>query len=156
MGCWNGTCMISNLPILCGEKVKLVFLHTGYGSGKVTGQSSYVYSDDILKPAFMAIEGEYDDYGSIDSMVDDWNSQLILKKLKSKISKIDCDGEKIKDYDLYQFIKGIERDKLGVYMKPNRQMASTMVSIYESQSKKRPLSEDDQADYERNKAHFPL
>lgn len=46
MGCWNGTCMISNLPIIAGEKVKLVFLHTPYGNNidKIK-KSAYCYSN---------------------------------------------------------------------------------------------------------------
>lgn len=115
MGCWNGTCMISNLPIMAGDKVKLVFLHAPYGgAGSVLNQSAYCYPTGILSPAFLAITGEYDDYGTIENIVKDWNYNLIEKILKDKLGNIlKVDGEKnISDWTLEEIIRGIERGGL--------------------------------------------
>lgn len=66
MGYWNGTCMISNLPIISGEKIKLIFLLPKYSPVTMCGESAYVYPTDILTPCLLPISGKYDDYGSIE------------------------------------------------------------------------------------------
>lgn len=121
MGCWNGTCMISNLSISFGEKIKLVLLNRNQMSYKHHGVyscSGYTYSTDILCPVFLPISGEYDDYGSIENIVKDWNTELIedfiqknyscgldklLKSIRSsqekeKITYIDYNEEKKLDW----------------------------------------------------------
>mgnify|MGYP001597786907 CR=1 FL=1 len=46
MGCWNGTCMISNLTILDGDKLKVVFL-----DGKSYETQSLAQIRDVLHPS---------------------------------------------------------------------------------------------------------
>lgn len=108
MGCWNGTCMISNLPIESGEKVKLVILKH---IDKLDG-SGYCNSGDIMSPIFLPIEGVYDDYGTIEDIVKDWNTDLIINTLKKDFSTINADGKVINNYTLDDLIRGIERGNL--------------------------------------------
>lgn len=109
MGCWNGTCMISNLPIISGEKIKLVLLQSGYNPN-VIGHSGYVYSNEVLAPAFLPISGEYNDYGGIENIIEDWNYKIVDKYLKTKFGKIlEIDGDVNDDWELIDFIDGIER-----------------------------------------------
>ena len=69
MGCWNGTCMISNLPILAGEETKLVFLFSPHREKvTLTNASGHYYATDFLKPAFFPITGKYNDYGVIEDI----------------------------------------------------------------------------------------
>jgi hypothetical protein len=117
MGCWNGTCMVSHLPIESGEKVKLFFLYnisTYYGNDHkkpdILNCSGFVYSNDMLSPAFLPISGEYDDYGSIEEIVKDFNYEIILNTLKEMFkSKIKVDDEEKTEWDLNDVIRGIER-----------------------------------------------
>lgn len=118
MGCWNGTCMVTRLPILSGEKVKLVLLFNQnveychkYDEVSVLNTSGMVYSNDMLSPAFFPLSGEYDDYGTVENIVEDFNYKIILKVLKDKFgSKIKVDRDNIiEDWSLYDIIKGIER-----------------------------------------------
>jgi len=121
MGCWNGTCMISNLPIISGEKIKLVILRGGI-SRKEHG-SAYVYSHDIFTPSFFPLSGQYNDYGMIEGVDEDWNYKLIedyFKKLFGK--KIIADGETKENYTLIDILDGIERGDLKYYGKPNKEM----------------------------------
>lgn len=116
MGCWNETCMISSLPIRMGEKVKLLFLNNG--RKKISG-SSFVYPYDILKPSFLPIVGEYNNYGIIENPIEDWNYTFIEEFLKKKVfkDKIWVDNEEIKNWNLLDIIRGIEREKLEYFGK---------------------------------------
>ncbi len=109
MGCWNGTCMISNLPIISGEKIKLMLLQPGYDGGSVIGQSGYVYSTGLMCPAFLPISGNYNDYGSIEEVEEDWNFKLIESFLKEKLGTIEVDKKEMTDWCLMDLIDGIER-----------------------------------------------
>jgi len=102
--------MISNLPIIAGDKIKLVFLQAGFNKQSILGQSGYVYSTGLLSPAFLAISGKYDDYGSIEDVDEDWNYKVIESTLKEKFGNvIITDDEEFKDWGLLDLIRGIER-----------------------------------------------
>ena len=110
MGCWNGTCMLSNLPIIAGDKIKLVILHSPYGKGNVLNQSGYCYPDGVLSPAFLPISGEYNDYGGIKNIVEDWNYKLIEAILKKKFNgEIRVHRKTKTEWTLKDVIFGIER-----------------------------------------------
>jgi hypothetical protein len=114
MGCWNGTCMISNLPIRHREKVKLVFLYSPYSEATLNNSGGFCYSNGLLRPAFFPISGEYDDYGTIENIQKDWVYDLIISILKNKYTSIEVEKKEIKDYTLENVIRGIERGSLQV------------------------------------------
>jgi len=105
--------MISNLPILAGEDVKLVILYNPYNTENL---NLLTKSSDILKPAFFDIDGKYDDYGTIEDIKEDFNFLSIFKFLKEKHTSLfieDYKGIKeIKDWTMIDFISGIERGHL--------------------------------------------
>jgi hypothetical protein len=112
MGCWNGTCMISNLPILSRDKIKLVILQKGYNSN-FNSSSGYVYSSDLFSPAFLPISGSYNDYGMIENIIEDWNYSIIEEHLIKKFGKtIRADRKEKENWNLMDFLKGIERSSL--------------------------------------------
>lgn len=111
MGCWNGTCMISNLPIISGEKIKLVILKPHLGKKEITS-SGFCYSTGLMSPAFLPIEGEYDDYGTIEDIVEDWNTEFVLKNFTSVYDALEVDKEVVNEYTLYDICRGIERGSL--------------------------------------------
>lgn len=64
MGCWNETCMLSNLPILSGEKVYAFILEQAV----VARLTHHSYPDEMWTPFIFFFEGEYDDYGGLEKM----------------------------------------------------------------------------------------
>lgn len=114
MGCWNGTCMISNLPILNREEVKLVFLSSYEDSIKLANSSGYCYTTDLLSPVFFPITGRYNDYGTIESIQKDWVYELTTSILKKTYEAIEVEKKEIIDFTLEDIIKGIERGSLKV------------------------------------------
>ena len=115
MGSWNGTCMISNLPIMSGDKIKLVLLQPRFSSKKFVC-SGYCYSTGLMTPLFLPIEGEYNDYGMIENIVEDWNFKLIEDYFKRKFSQIygGYENQPIKDFTLTDILSSIERGNLKV------------------------------------------
>jgi hypothetical protein len=104
--------MISNLPILAGDKVKVVLLQKGYDGDTVLNKSGYVYSNGLLSPLTLPISAEYNDYGGVENIEDDWNSALVLGTLKRMFkSKLLLDDNEVEagDWDLEKLIDGIER-----------------------------------------------
>jgi hypothetical protein len=122
MGCWNGTCMISNLPIISGEKVKLIILRKAISSTRIFNSSAYVYSHDIFTPSFFPLSGVYNDYGMIEGVEEDWNYQLIEKYFKELFgNKIIADGETKENWTLIDVLDGVERHDLKYYGKPTKE-----------------------------------
>ncbi len=120
MGSWNGTCMVTRLPILYGEKVKLFLLYNQnveysrkYNEISVLNKSSMVYSNEMLNPAFYPISGEYDDGGTIQYIVEDFNYKLIENYFKNKFGlKIKIKNDRIiENWSLVDVIEGIERGR---------------------------------------------
>lgn len=78
MGSWNETCGVTNLPILQGEKVRLLML------GRRGRVSFGNYQDDYWSPLMIPVRGRYDDYGNISKVatgVAEDLSRSFLRKL---------------------------------------------------------------------------
>lgn len=71
MGCFNGTDALTQLPILYRDPVKL-FIIVHEENGRVFDCT------DAWRPLCLPISGTYDDYGMIENIVEDWNTQSIL------------------------------------------------------------------------------
>lgn len=106
MGCWNGTCGISQLPIRCGDKVKtFLMLQSEYATQ--IGGAGVCYSTAHFRPWFFAVDAEYNDYGSIENIKPDWNSKYMLKTFQKwlkegKVKILDDDAE-INSPDITEF-----------------------------------------------------
>lgn len=74
MGCFNGTCSLSNLPIFAGEKVVLIPLI------KTINKTSFhcCNATDNFTPFGFPIIAEYNDYGGIENAVTDKNNENFL------------------------------------------------------------------------------
>jgi hypothetical protein len=116
MGSWNGTCMISNLPITYRDRIKLVILHSPHTKKHSLAMAGYCYTTDILRPAFFPISGTYNDYGGIEEIDNDWSYKLITSILKLHYNEIEVEKELKSDYKLEDFIFGIERGSLKVFI----------------------------------------
>lgn len=61
MGCWNGTCMISNLHVTAGQEVIVFMLaKTGY-------TDNFCYEHSHYTPCPIPFYGEYNDYGAVEN-----------------------------------------------------------------------------------------
>jgi len=62
MGCWNNTCAISRLPILCGDEVVVLFL---VRNNNIPERLSSPHSYHCPLPFY--VEGTYNDYGAVEN-----------------------------------------------------------------------------------------
>jgi hypothetical protein len=67
MGCWNGTCFLSHLPIHAGEEIKIIFLEKTDGEA-FTNNTGVCYPNTFFRPIYFPISGRYDDYGGIEDV----------------------------------------------------------------------------------------
>lgn len=122
MGCWNGTCIISNLPITHGDRIKLLFL---YGTNLVpdTGWNSPIGSchpDGVWSVMPSVISGKYNDYGSIEEVDENIFTKTTLKifqtLFKSGSIKIELDrGEESVEFKtIEEFTKLVERGRVTI------------------------------------------
>lgn len=104
--------MISNLPIIQGTKIKLVILTGGFSLKNATG--GFCYANGLMTPMFYPIEGEYNDYGMIEEIEQDWNYNLITSLFKKSFTRIEVEGKEMTEFTLEDILEGIERGSLKV------------------------------------------
>ena len=81
MGSWNGTCGISNLPILHGEEIVLFIIKKNQHARN--GEGGYVYCNDQYEPFTFPIHGHYNDYGGIEAVSK--NGEIAFKHFIDKM-----------------------------------------------------------------------
>lgn len=99
MGCWNGTCALTHLPIMHGEKVRgyiLVPANFRYdpdnvGLDGVLLNGGYCYTTGVFHPLSIAIRGVYNDYGSIEHIKKSPNNKAILEYVNKLIERKDVE-----------------------------------------------------------------
>jgi hypothetical protein len=123
MGCWNGTCGLSQLPITYDKKIKIVVIKNNINFPEASG---FCYSQGYASPFSFIFEGRYNDYGSAYDIIDNEAIKLFrimffayLEEGKIKIEPdkyhdremniIDGDYTNISNEEL---LKIIERDRV--------------------------------------------
>lgn len=89
MGCWNKTCLFTNLPIGAGEDVMCVVL------AKQTWRDSWVYSTDQWIPFSAPFYAEYNDYGGFENPTGVWVDS-VFERIKSGLLDTAKDIKKTK------------------------------------------------------------
>ncbi len=83
MGCFNGTCAVTQLPIRSGDKVRLFFIakheHQFDMGPALFGPS------DLWKLFSLPLLGEYNDYGSIEDFTEDKVTDYTLKLIAAYV-----------------------------------------------------------------------
>lgn len=105
MGCWNGTCFLTNLPIRCGERVVLIPIVK-----KNNNDSIFCYHNDLYDFTGYPIRGLYDDYGCIEEIDNNEASKRNFELFKDWLSNkelINTDNNEIKTID--ELLNAIER-----------------------------------------------
>lgn len=92
MGCYNRKCSLSGLPITYGDEVYLFPIFGNWTDGNVYHNESY---DFLLPP----IIGEYNDYGSIHKIDEDFYKEYMLFLRDEYNIKITTDEEYPKIFD---------------------------------------------------------
>lgn len=89
MGCWNGTCAISKLPIFHGDRVIVWFFNsTRYAdNGKVPQANTYCYPWGQYNLLGVPFRAEYNDYGSFEEEdeADSVMMQMVIEELRSNL-----------------------------------------------------------------------
>lgn len=87
MGCWNGTCALSQLPIKHGEKAVLFILVET--KSKLSRGENFCYVNDLYTPAMIPLFGEYNDYGSLEN-IETENADVVFNCFLNEITKGSC------------------------------------------------------------------
>lgn len=111
MGCWNGTCGISQMAILSGEPTIGFLMLRNHPDGWAA--NGHCYSTQYWCPLSLPIEGIYNDYGTLEDVDEtNWNYKLATDYIKDNViekgvgdnkyhditvSKDDLDWDKIAD-----------------------------------------------------------
>lgn len=113
MGCWNETCMISNLPILAGEECAIaILMDRGI-------PNEGVYPTDQYMP-FAIIHGEYDEYGRLENANEEEVAALLSALPALSLKKME-DGKYV-DYtvsNLENFLDEVEAEE-GLFVPFNK------------------------------------
>lgn len=121
MGCWNGTCAITHLPLISGEKVRAYILvpthlFSSYKSETdPLANGGHPYSTALMHPLTYGIKGKYNDYGCVEEIQEDPNNSLILEffndLLKTERVKMFDDSDKpVRSFDdIEELLTSIER-----------------------------------------------
>lgn len=84
MGCWNGTCAITNLPILYGEPCRIVFLRQSIQANDAGG--GFCYTEGLWHPASLPIPAKYNDYGAVEDYdPDDWRIPHFMEWMRASV-----------------------------------------------------------------------
>lgn len=95
MGSFSVSCGITKLTITCGDRCLLLplIIPETFGCGDndeknyacVNSTHMFLYNTDMWEPFCFPIRGEYNDYGSLENIVKDKNTEIIEKYLGIKI-----------------------------------------------------------------------
>ncbi len=81
MGCWNGTCGVSGLPIDCGEKIKFVIVR----ARPATQMSGVCYATDTADVISCVFDGSYNDYGRPEGIKSTSEFEYFIDRMKKKL-----------------------------------------------------------------------
>ena len=125
MGYWNATCSLTNLGIGYGEEVKS-FLVVRSDDG--FSLSSPCDPDEVWCPIFPCVTGKYNDYGSVEDIVDDDARKMIEKAIFAGVfcrvddwddaREMEKDGnfDIIQDVDAEGLLSFVERGEVMIFV----------------------------------------
>lgn len=93
MGCYNGTCGITQIAITWNDPVVGFLLRKNF-NGSVRANNGHCHSTGFWSPFSLHIEGDYNDYGTIENVDEqDWNFLFTLERLKQNVVEKENDKE---------------------------------------------------------------
>jgi hypothetical protein len=103
MGCWNGTCAISKLPIHYGDDVICWFINTPlYSDDKGADASNFCYPHDRYELLGVPFRAQYNDYGSFEDVHADDEPMLniIINMMRDNLVEIDQGDNQYHDIEV--------------------------------------------------------
>lgn len=127
MGCWNGTCMVSHLPIFHGDRVKAYAItphwHETNAEGHIINTSlipdlgcGYTYATDAWIPFPIGATAEYNDYGSIENLEEGEHTETIQKVTGKPALQFFDEAERVQDFDETGMMRGQHMGKYAIAM----------------------------------------
>jgi hypothetical protein len=90
MGCWNGTCAMTKLPIFHGDRVVCWFIveTQGYSRGDAT---NFCYPHDRYQLIALPFRAEYNDYGGVENIdeADQDIVNLLIESIRTGLVEIE-------------------------------------------------------------------
>jgi hypothetical protein len=110
MGCWNGTCGLSNLSIRYNEPVKIVFLECDVQNVSCDGDG-FCFNYKYGKPISHPISAKYNDYGYVEDVSDSELNEQFISQLRKYLNNDNLDFKDIqriirKGENVYRGIHG--------------------------------------------------
>ena len=81
MGCWNGTCGLSGLPIIHGNEMYVFPIMESY-------RDSFCYSTALYRPSVMPFRAEYNDYGAGENC-GGVGLEILMEGIRSKLVEME-------------------------------------------------------------------
>jgi hypothetical protein len=99
MGCWNGTCAMSKLPIFAGDRVVCWFIVGSQGYSRGGDATNFCYPHDQFQLMPLPFRAEYNDYGSIENLdpADQQLFDLQLAIIRNHLVELDIGENTVHD-----------------------------------------------------------
>jgi hypothetical protein len=116
MGCWNGTCAISNLHITAGQDVMVLLL---LKNDKESGDG-FCYSNALYDVCPVPFYGKYDDYGGVEDP-EGFGLNLVVKAMRQQLYEFgegpneyhDCEVKRA-TFDIDKLFEADHEGRLGI------------------------------------------
>lgn len=80
MGCWNGTCGLTNLSVRAEDDVVFYLLKDGEFRNSLGFGTGVCYSNELFAPFGLPVYGKYNDYGTVEKIQ---NPEMAVKLVKA-------------------------------------------------------------------------
>lgn len=111
MGCWNGTCGLSGLPITAGTEMYVFPIVESY-------RDSFCYSSALYRPSVLPFRAEYDDYGAGENCSGP-GLDLLMTGIQERLVEMDLGENKYHDiavkregFDVDAFFEACHKKRL--------------------------------------------
>lgn len=119
MGCWNGTCGLTNLPIFHGDEVYVFPIIETHRGG------SFCYSTALYRPSVLPFRAKYNDYGAGEDC-HGVGLSLLMKGIAKRLVELEVGENKYHDiavkrdgFDVDKFFEACHEKRL-LFMNPMR------------------------------------
>ena len=82
MGCWNGTCAVTELHVTAGQRVAVFMLE------KQERAEDFCYNYTYYRPCLLPFYGEYNDYGAVENC-SGIGLPVVLKAIQQRLTELD-------------------------------------------------------------------
>lgn len=159
MGCWNGTCALSNLSINYNDKaVAILLVESDPRNWDHPLGGGFCGTQKDCHPLAFPIRGRYDEGGALDEIRGDDTTEAFVKWVKEsgKVSVVDDRGREHSLKDCESILNAIERGVVRIEMNGKQKAVGLMLiheHIYDSVLKFARENEETRSSFERLSVH---